>query len=111
MKFGKLKRGKIGLDMKFKRSLDGNSIAPRTQTPREYRRAQMGKGKRRAETMRVRFAKWQSRRASRIRGEPTRSEDFPEYLLFDAPRSRRRIIPSRRRRVGAAEAQAVKKIN
>lgn len=87
-----------------RRARDAGRIPGRTQTPRERRRTQWGAGKQRAETMRVRFAKWQGRQAARVEGVPVSDIDLPEYLPAGTPRPRKRIIPSRRRRSGAAGA-------
>lgn len=84
-----------------KRARDAGRIPQRNQTARENRRVRYGQGKQRAESMRVRFAKWQGRQAARAEGVPVDPIDLPEFLPAGTARPRRRIIPSRRRRTTA----------
>lgn len=79
------------------RALDGDRVPEKPQTRRQARRAMAGRGRKRAESLRERLAKWQSRRASMLVGEPVREEDLPEFLPPGQKRPRRRILPSRRR--------------
>jgi len=73
----------------LKRMTDACGRPERPQTRRQARRAMAGRGRKRAESFRVRFLKWQSRRASRILGELVRNEDMPEFLPVGKKRQRK----------------------
>ena len=90
----KSRKSNFGCELELSATLtlmtNASGSPERPQTKRQNRRAMAGRGRKRAESFRVRFLKWQSRRASRILGEPVRNEDLPEFLPAGKKRRRKR---------------------